>query len=105
MVNNAGRQKTKKKAYQQANLAKYAEINARRLAAKMRAIPAWANRTRIKDKAARITDETSIPHHVDHIVPLQSDRVCGLHWEMNLQVLPAFDNRSKSNRSWPGDNY
>lgn len=38
---------------------------------------------------------------VDHIVPIKSQIVCGLHNEFNLQVIPSRDNRAKSNRYWP----
>jgi hypothetical protein len=52
-------------------------------------------------ESSRLTLETGIAHEVDHIVPLLSGLVCGLHCEANLQVITAFENQSKNNRFWP----
>lgn len=72
-----------------------------RNAQQMRATPKWADIKRIAEfyrEAQRLTEETGIPHEVDHIVPLRHKHASGLHVHHNLRVVTQFENRSKSNR-------
>jgi hypothetical protein len=84
-----------------------AAVNAahsRRRATKIQATPAWANEFFIEEAyhlAQLRTKATGFEWHVDHIVPLRSKLVCGLHVETNLQVIPAVKNLKKGNRHWP----
>jgi len=97
-------ERAKAREWKRNNPERCAALNVKRLAQKLRASPSWADQKKIAAiyaDAARITAETGILHHVDHIIPLVSKLVCGLHVETNLQILPASVNQSKSNRTWP----
>lgn len=93
------------KAKRQAANAKWAKENAplrratgaRRKAAKLMATPRWADLGRIRE----FYRGAPAGHDVDHIVPLVSPFVCGLHCEANLQYLPSALNQSKRNFWWP----
>ena len=91
--------------------------NRRVLAARKARDPAWANAWNVwkKMKAAKrvapwakfsdtvcfyreaheLTARTGIQHEVDHIIPLRSKAVSGLHCVENLQVLTAAANNAK----------
>jgi hypothetical protein len=97
-VSNSGRQYRR-----QSHAKENAKSNARR-AAKLQASVAWADKDKMAvfyEAAQRLTELTGTVYHVDHIVPLVSDKVCGLHNEFNLQVLPGVENLRKHNRHWP----
>jgi hypothetical protein len=68
---------------------------------KVQATPKWVDLSSILAvyiEAKRLTKETGVQYHVDHIVPLKSPVVCGLHVPWNLQIIPAAENLKKHNR-------
>jgi hypothetical protein len=71
---------------------------ARRRANKKTQTPSWANLEQIN----HIYKKCPKGCHVDHIYPLKSDYMCGLHVETNLQILTEQENIAKGNKSWPG---
>lgn len=81
-----------------ANPAKALANVARRDAQKLRAIPAWADKDEIR---AIYAAAAASRLEVDHIVPLRSPFVCGLHVSANLQLIASRDNKTKGNRHWP----
>lgn len=86
------------------NFAKRRQYQIERQAYSARAIPRWANQffiDEIYDLARLRSKVTGQQWHVDHIVPLRSPKVCGLHVHDNLRVIPAVVNRVKGNRVWP----
>jgi len=75
-----------------------------RVARKLQATPAWANEFFIAEAYALAKLREKVcggKWHVDHIVPLRSKQVCGLHVEHNLRVIRAEENWAKNNKHWP----
>lgn len=72
-----------------------------RLWKQMVATPHWTDRNEIKRiyaKAKLMSARDGITYHVDHIVPIMGENVCGLHVPANLRIVPASKNMSKGNR-------
>ena len=96
------------KKYRQATPEKQAAKTAEYRARKHKAIPKWVEAEfeqlfilEIYDLAQRRSKTLGIDFHIDHIVPLKSDLVCGLHCKDNLQILSGKENSAKRNRYWP----
>lgn len=84
-----------------------APVRQKRNALLLRATPQWLTAI---EKAAMVCTQASAVmlsattgelHCVDHIIPLDSPEVCGLHVPWNLQVTSKSKNSSKGNRNWP----
>lgn len=97
---NPDRCKAYEREYLRLNKDKVNAKQARRRARLIHAFVPWANPDKIRAfyaEAQRRTRSTGIEHHVDHIVPLISKMVCGLHCEDNLQILTESENSRKNN--------
>lgn len=76
------------------------DARSRRASIHRLATPRWVNKRELKAVyrlAAETVLKTGIPHDVDHIHPLQGVLCCGLNVPWNLRVIPASENRRKSN--------
>lgn len=99
--NNVDSIRVGNKKYREENPHINAAKTARYRAGLKQATPVWSERIGIQTLyAKRIELERlwDVELHVDHIVPLNHDTVCGLHCLANLQIISAEDNLSKSNR-------
>jgi UDP-N-acetyl-D-mannosaminuronic acid transferase (WecB/TagA/CpsF family) len=74
-----------------------------RFATQRQALPPWADRDHMKwlYRVAAAYRQAGESVHVDHIVPLRSKRVSGLHVLANLRLMFAEENLKKSNLWWP----
>ena len=89
-----------KKDYTKDNLAHFNSYNALRRANKIKATPSWADHDAVKRLyivSRFMKDKLGENYHVDHMIPLNGENICGLHCETNLQLMPALENMSKGN--------
>lgn len=100
-VRNRERMRANYKKYYESGKHRWTEQRARRRAQEKKIL--WSDAAAIKNiyAAAQKMRESGIKCHVDHIVPLKSNIVCGLHVLENLVIVDAFDNWTKGNRYWP----
>lgn len=79
--------------------------NSKYRAAKQKATPLWLTERQFKEisdvytLARECEVLTGDKYHVDHIIPLNGENICGLHVPWNLQVLPYDMNIRKSNKA------
>lgn len=91
------------KAWKKANRDKVVLYSLVRGQCERQAIPPWADIAAVRaiyEQAAAMRREGH-DVHVDHVVPLRSQLVCGLHWEGNLHIVPRIENLRKCNYRWP----
>jgi len=84
------------------NKGKVAAKTRRQQAARIQRSPSWSDRQSLElfyavAHIARLTFPELNPQ-VDHVIPLNGDRVSGLHVHTNLSVIPGVKNLLKSNR-------
>lgn len=94
-IENPEKKKALNAAWRKNNKDKVTESTVRRNAIKLAAMPPWADKFAIQQV---YKNAAKLGMHVDHVVPLRHPRVCGLHVEWNLQLLPPTENFKKGNR-------
>jgi hypothetical protein len=111
IISRSYKARNRKKAYESTRdwLLRHPEklrgYQAKRRAQKIQAAPPWLTKDQLDAmsdlyKTSKVMEEKfGLKYHVDHIVPLNGEDICGLHVPWNLQVLEAGLNISKSNQS------
>lgn len=96
--------KEKNRQWRNDNKALHNALCKKRKLGQIQRTPQWLNESQLLaieckySLASMLSNNTGEPWHVDHIVPLQGEQVCGLHVPWNLRVITAKENLSKGNR-------
>jgi len=102
--NNKEIVRVREKNYQQKNKHLRCHYSSKYRARKLKATPKWLTKSNIEEikniflDCKIKTENSGIKHHVDHIIPLNSPIVCGLHVPWNLQIITEKQNCSKHNK-------
>lgn len=99
--NNKNKCLKSNREYIEKNRERIRSLRAFRRATKKQATPPWAEKAKILTlykKVKWLEDLTGLKYHVDHVIPLESEIVCGLHVWHNLQILEAPLNIKKKNK-------
>jgi hypothetical protein len=103
---NPEKVRASKKRYKISHPEKNLAYKSKRRGQQLNATPSWLTKEDLFHieqyyrlaKSREMFEE--IKFHVDHIIPLVNEGVCGLHVPENLRVIPAIDNMKKGNRLW-----
>ena len=98
------RNQEKLKEWRRRNRGAVAEMSRERESTKSMATPKWLSKEHklcmksFYELSNRVGLCIGVKHNVDHVMPLKSSILCGLHVPWNLQVLPARINAKKKNK-------
>lgn len=84
------------RAWQKANRGRANYLVRKYQTTRLNATPQWLTDEH-QERTRRVYETCPDDHHVDHIVPLNGEGVCGLHVPWNLQHLTAAENLRKGN--------
>jgi hypothetical protein len=92
------------KTYREQNKARYNYLCQKRKIDLLKRTPAWLTQDDLwiieqaYELAALRTRMLGVVFHVDHVLPLRGNTVCGLHVPQNIRVVTWLENQSKSNK-------